>query len=197
MKTQYYTAASLDGFIATEDDSLAWLFQLGETPDSSFPDFIAGVGAIAMGSATYGWLLGNAEQVTAQTGSAWPYTCPSWVFSSRPQPTVPGARINFVSGDVRAAFPAIRRAAGNLNLWIVGGGDLAGQFADAGLLDELIVQVGSVTLGRGKPLLPRTLLSPRLSLTRVARLGPEMVELRYDVRGGSGVAGDRDVGSSD
>lgn len=182
MKTQYYTATSLDGFIATEDDSLAWLFQLGDMSDSGFPEFIANVGAIAMGSTTYRWILNNAEQVAAQTGSPWPYTCPSWVFSSRPQPMVPGAKISFVSGDVRAAFPEMRQAAGERNLWIVGGGDLAGQFADAGLLDELIVQVGSVTLGRGKPLLPRRLLSPALRLTRVSRLGPEMVELRYDVR---------------
>ena len=29
MRTQYYTAASLDGFIATVDDSLEWLFPLG------------------------------------------------------------------------------------------------------------------------------------------------------------------------
>ncbi len=182
MKIQYYTAASLDGFIATEDDSLAWLFSLGELSSSSYPDFIAKVGAIAMGSTTYRWILNNAEQVAAQTGSAWPYTCPAWVFSSRPQPIVPGATITFVSGDVRAAFAEMRKAAGERNLWIVGGGDLAGQFADAGLLDELIVQVGSVTLGRGKPLLPRRLLSPRLHLTRVSQMGPEMVELRYDVR---------------
>jgi Dihydrofolate reductase len=46
-------------------------------------------------------------------------------------------------------------AAGNKNVWIVGGGELAGQFYDQGLLDELFVQVGSVTLGAGKPLLPR------------------------------------------
>ena len=46
-------------------------------------------------------------------------------------------------------------AAGNRNLWIVGGGDLAGQFADAGLLDEVIVSIAPVTLGAGAPLLPR------------------------------------------
>lgn len=182
MKTQYYTAASLDGFIATEDDSLAWLFQLGDVPESTYPDFISRVGAIAMGSTTYRWILNNAEQVAAQTGSSWPYTCPTWVFTSRPHPVVPGADIRFASGDVRAVFPEMRKAAGEQNLWIVGGGDLAGQFADAGLLNELIVQVGSVTLGRGRPLLPRRLLPPVLHLTSVSRLGPEMVELRYDIR---------------
>lgn len=182
MKTQYYTAASLDGFIATEDDSLEWLFRLGDVSDSSYPEFIKGVGAIAMGSTTYRWILNHAEQVSAQTGAVWPYTCPAWVFSSRPQPVVPGARIVFARGDVRAVFHEMQRAAGDRNLWVVGGGDLAAQFADAGLLDELIVQIGSVTLGRGKPLLPRRLLSPTLRLTQVTRLGAEMVELRYAVQ---------------
>lgn len=36
-------------------------------------------------------------------------------------------------------------------------GDLAGQFADAGLLDEIIVSIAPVTLGAGAPLLPRRL----------------------------------------
>lgn len=51
MKTQYFAASSLDGFIATEDDSLDWLFPLGELGDTSYPAFSAQVGALAMGSA--------------------------------------------------------------------------------------------------------------------------------------------------
>jgi dihydrofolate reductase len=66
-------------------------------------------------------------------------------------------------------------AAGDTNAWIVGGGDVAGQFFDAGFLDELIVQVGSVTLGRGKPLFPRRVLSPVLRLVSAQQMGPGMV----------------------
>ncbi len=69
MKTIYYTASSLDGFIATNEDSLDWLFQLGNPVDSSYPAFIAEVGALAMGASTYRWLLSHAEQVKAETGS--------------------------------------------------------------------------------------------------------------------------------
>ena len=49
MKTQFYTASSLDGFIATEDDSLDWLFPLGDINETSYPAFIAEVGALATG----------------------------------------------------------------------------------------------------------------------------------------------------
>jgi dihydrofolate reductase len=181
MKTQYYTAASLDGLIATEDDSLEWLFPLADVNASSYPAFIAEVGAIAMGSATYEWIVRHADQVAAETGSPWPYPQPVWVFTSRVLPVVAGAEIRFVSGDVRPVHAAMRAAAGGKNLWIVGGGDLAGQFYDAGLLDELIVQIGSVTLGRGKPLLPRRVLSPTLRLVTVQQMGAGMVELRYEV----------------
>ena len=73
MKTQYYTAASLDGFIATEDDSLDWLFPLGALNETGYPAFIADVGALAMGSATYEWMLRHADRVAADTGSSWPY----------------------------------------------------------------------------------------------------------------------------
>lgn len=181
MKTQYYTATSLDGFIATEDDSLEWLFTLGELGESSYPEFIAEVGALAMGSATYEWMLRNADKVAAETGSPWPYTQPVWVFTTRSLPLVEGADIRFAKGDVREVHSLMREAAGEKNLWIVGGGDLAGQFHDAGLLDEMIVQIGSVTLGQGKQLFPRRVLSPGMKLTAVRQMGSGMVELRYEM----------------
>ncbi len=183
MKTQYYTAASLDGFIATEDDSLDWLFPLGDVNDTGYPAFIAQVGALAMGAATYEWMLRHAERVAAEAGSPWPYTQPAWVFTHRTLPAVPGADVRFVQGDVRPVHAAMRAAAGTGNVWIVGGGDLAAQFHEAGLLDEVIVQVGSVTLGKGKPLFPRRLTSPPLVLLSARRIGTGFAELRYQVPG--------------
>ena len=182
MRTQYYTATSLDGYIATEDDSLEWLFALGDLSNSSYPGFIAEVGALAMGSATYEWILRNAEKLTQETGSPWPYTQPSWVFTSRQLPRPQGSDIQFVAGNVAQVHAEMRTAAGTKNIWIMGGGELAGQFHDAGLLDELIVQIGSVTLGKGKPLFPRTVLYPSLSLKSVTRVGAGMAELRYELR---------------
>ena len=126
-------------------------------------------------------LLRHAQTVSAETGAAWPYVQPTWVFSNRTLPAIPGARLNFVHGDVRPVHSAMQAAAGNRNLWIVGGGDLAGQFHDAGLLDEILVQVGSVTLGRGKPLFPRRLTQPALRLLSVRQVGSGFAELRYQV----------------
>lgn len=182
MKTQYYTATSLDGFIATEDDSLDWLFALGNLENSSYPAFITDVGALVMGSHTYEWLVRNADSVIAETGSAWPYTQPTWVCTTRNLEPLPNADIRFVQGDVGQIHAAMRAAAGDKNIWVVGGGDVAGQFYDHGLLDELIIGVASATLGHGKPLFPRRVVGSELRLVAVRQMGTGMVELRYDVQ---------------
>ena len=181
MKTQYYTASSLDGFIATADHSLEWLFQLGDINETSYPTFILEVGALAMGSSTYEWMLRHVVKPGTASGAPWPYSQPTWVFSHRELPRVEDADISFVRGDVRPVHAQMSAAAQGRNIWLVGGGDLAGQFYDAGLLDELIVQVGSVTLGAGKPLLPREIAFPPLRLISARRIGPGFAELRYEV----------------
>ncbi len=186
MKTQYYTASSLDGFIATEDDSLEWLFPLGDINDTGYPDFIKDVGALAMGSSTYEWMLRHVVKPGTGQGAPWPYAQPTWVFSSRRLEPAPGADIRFVQGDVRPVHDQMRRAASGRNLWIVGGGDLAGQFHDAGLLDEAIIQLASVTLGQGKPLFPRRVASPPWQLLSVRQIGPGFAELRYQLPVGAG-----------
>ncbi|MDP3890557.1 dihydrofolate reductase family protein, partial [Nocardioides sp.] len=83
----------------------------------------------------------------------------------------------FVQGDVGDEYAAIAAAAGDRDIWVVGGGDLAGQFADRGLLDVVIVSIAPVTLGAGAPLLPRHV---ELSLAEVARNG-DFACARYDV----------------
>src|SRR5512134_561466 len=97
--TQYYTATSLDGFIADRNNSLDWLFQWGDGDETDYPEFISRVGALAMGSTTYQWVRDH--NAAKGEPDRWDYTQPAWVFTTRSLPTVPGADIRFVKGDVR------------------------------------------------------------------------------------------------
>jgi hypothetical protein len=75
MKTIYYTATSLDGFIAGPNNSLDWLFKLEGNGDRDYPDFIRDVGAIAMGSTTYEWILAY-EKLLEGNAKAWRTSSP-------------------------------------------------------------------------------------------------------------------------
>ncbi len=182
----FYTATTLNGFLADDDDSLDWLFAApgGEGGDEDFQEFLSGIGVLVQGSSTYRWVVEHEDLVAHP--ERWPGYYgdrPTWVFSTREQPRVPGVDIRFASGDVRDAWPEIEQAAGDRDVWVVGGGDLAGQFADAGLLDEIRVSIAPAALPSGKPLLPRRLGPDRLELTGVRRAGA-FAELSYAVRAG-------------
>ncbi|MGC0370918.1 dihydrofolate reductase family protein [Microbacterium sp. SLBN-111] len=179
----FHTATTLDGYLATDDDSLDWLFAVpgADEAEAAFGDFLAGVDVLVMGSATYEWMLRHEALLDAPEKWAGYYgTRPTFVFSSRPLPRVPGADIRVVSGGVEAQWTSIQDAAGAGDVWIVGGGDLAGQFIDAGLLDEIRLSIAPATLGSGKPLLPRVLGADRLTLLDAKRAG-QFVELVYAV----------------
>jgi len=158
--TQYYTASSVDGFIADPDNSLSWL--LSRDIDAAGPQhyeaFIEGVGALCMGATTYQWVLDNDP-------GGWSYDVPCWVFTHRAFPET-DHDIRFTTTPVPEVHAAMLVAAGGRNVWVVGGGDLAGQFHDHGLLDELWVQFAPVTLGDGAPLMPRRVELDLLELDR-------------------------------
>jgi dihydrofolate reductase len=179
VRTTYYTATSLDGFIADPHDSLEWLFAQTHTepddPALRYDGLMARVGALVMGATTYTWIR---DRVVAGT-EQWAYDVPTWVLTHRDLPGVDGADVRFAAGDVAALHPDVEASAAGRDLWVVGGGDLAGQYADAGLLDDLVVSTAPVTLGEGRGLLPRRL---QLRLDGLVRAG-DFVCARYLVEG--------------
>jgi dihydrofolate reductase len=157
-RTIYFTASSLDGFLATVDHSLDWLLRQDVDPTGpmGYEAFIERIGALAMGASTYQWMIDHHE---------WPYTLPTWVFTHREFPAPPPG-VRFTSDDVADIHAEMVAAAGDQDVWLVGGGELVGQFADRGLLDEVWVQYAPVTLGAGAPLLPRRLDLALLDVVR-------------------------------
>lgn len=151
-RTIFYTATTLDGFLADEHDSLDWLLSqpIDEDGPFSYGAFIPTIGAIAMGATTYEWVLDH----NARTGDAWAYEQPTWVFTHRDLPRA-GDSVRLTSAPVTEVHAEMTAAAGGKDVWMVGGGDLAAQFAEAGLLDEVIVSIAPVLLGAGRPLFTR------------------------------------------
>lgn len=149
MSTIYFTGSSLDGFIVDEHASLDWLMSRDIDPSGpyGYEAFMRSVGALVLGATTYEWVLEHDE-------GAWPYTQPTWVLTHRPEIVLPGHPVQPYSGDVTALHTQLVSAAGYKDTWIVGGGEVAAQFVDAGLVDELVVTYAPCTLGNGGRLLP-------------------------------------------
>jgi dihydrofolate reductase len=166
----------LDGYIAEEDGGLQWLFDAAENPleggDDNYNAFYAQVGALAIGASTYELMLTH----------AWDYEgVPAWVFTHRDLPVQEGADVRFVNGAVADHIADLRAAAGDRNVWVVGGGELASQFAEAGELDELIVSYVPVVLGRGIGLFARP-IPGQVRLRSSERLPQDIVQSIYDLK---------------
>lgn len=138
----YMFAMSLDGFIARQDGSFDWLDDYPADADFDFDSFLASVGGIVMGRSTY--------DVTRRDGR-WDYAkWPCVVATSRPVEDLPD------NAEVLAGTPAelvarLRERGADGRIWMFGGGELARQFLDAGLLDTIETGIIPIVLGAGIP----------------------------------------------
>jgi dihydrofolate reductase len=182
---RYYAAATLDGYIAESDDTLDWLlsyegeFEGAESDQgqAGYESFYDGIGALVMGSVTYEWVLAHVK--------GWPYGGkPTWVLSTRDleRPDGEDVEIRVVNAQAPELIDEIRSAAGERDIWIVGGGNVASQFAEHGLLDRVEVTVVPVVLGTGKPLFDRRLPGGSMQLLGARTFSSGMVGLTYEVK---------------
>ena len=164
-----YVAVSLDGYIAAEDGSVAFLDDYG-TDEFDFHGFFSSVGAVVMGSATY-------EQVL---GWGWPYgDTPGLILTTRDLPVADGADLTFSSeptGDAIRSYAGIT----DERLWIVGGGRVIVDGMNAGAIDALELYVMPRILGSGIPLVPEP-FDGSLSLVESHAYSNGVVRLIYGV----------------
>lgn len=162
MHVIWFTAMSMDGRIATADDSLDFLDLIGPSeattdappdannnPDSAdFEAMVRSVDAIIVGASTLRWLL--------RGGHGWPHgDLPTWLIThdaglvaavgATTQP------LRVVSGSLETAFEEIA-AAGHQRVWLAGGGSVAGQALALDRVDEVIVTVAPTAVGAGPAL---------------------------------------------
>lgn len=177
------TATSLDGFLADSIGSLDWLFGVegGDDAFAEFQSFVERVSVIVEGSTTYEWVVDHEHLLERPT--KWQELHgdkKTYVFSSRAGelPRVADADVEFINGPVLENLDAILAAAGDGDVWVVGGGTIAAQFAALGRLDEIWLSVAPVFLGGGAPLFGASLNADMLRLTNVHQTG-QFVQVRY------------------
>ncbi len=143
-RTIYCVAASLDGLIAGPGGDLSWLeTYTGTDEDYGFPEFIDSVETLIMGSKTYEQILEFGQ---------WPYgEKPTYVATKRKLPPTEGAELRFRDGPSSALLQEIKRGSHG-DIWLVGGGTLAGDMLKNNLIDEVRLFMIPVLLGAGIPL---------------------------------------------
>jgi dihydrofolate reductase len=170
-----YIASSLDGFIATEDDRLDWLFAYDglDLGRHDYRQFIKTIRTVVMGRATYDFL--------EKDGSPWAYGDQRvLVVTSRPIPNPKGPLQ--IRSDIDGLISELRGLADG-DVWMLGGGQLQMAFIERRALDEIEIYVMPELLGRGKPLFPSTGFLGGLRLIDAKALDRGCVRLHYGFDG--------------
>ena len=163
VRIRVYIAASLDGYIAKEDGSVDWLPQNSE---SSYDAFYKSIDTVIMGKTTYDQIL---------TFGEYPYKDKkSFVFTKSSHTKDDHVKfLSDVAKFVRDEFPDAGK-----NIWIVGGSKTINSFLKQGAVDEIILTVVPVILGRGIPLFQNSNDTNKLELVKTERFG-QLVDLHY------------------
>ncbi|MCX7923151.1 MAG: dihydrofolate reductase family protein [Clostridia bacterium] len=168
-KIVLYIATSLDGYIATKDDSLEWLFKVEGDGDNGYSEFLETVDTILIGRRTYDWVMDYEK-------GNFPYKNKKcYVFSK----TLSGKNENveFVNEDIAGFAKKIKETEGK-NIWIVGGGELLHFFIKERLVDEFIITIAPTLIGSGIPLFKENNFELELELKNIRRFN-QFVELHY------------------
>jgi dihydrofolate reductase len=160
-----YIATSLDGYIAREDESIDWL---PESAKSGYDAFYKSIDTVIMGKTTYDQVL---------TFGEYPYKDKkSFVFTTTTQ--TKDENVEFVSDVnkfVKDDFPGVGK-----NIWLVGGAQIIASFLKQKVVDEIIITIIPVLLGRGIPLFKNIENDTKLELIKTKKY-IQLVDLHYKV----------------
>jgi dihydrofolate reductase len=140
LKSTYYAATSLDGYIADEAGGVDWLDEVKiDKTSTGYDEFYSKIDGLMMGRSTYDFIFDY---------GSWPYDdLPCWICSSRELEVLPGCN-KMEALDLQQAY-SDAESTGVKNLWVIGGGKLVSSLIQAGLLTHIQVSVMPIVLGAG------------------------------------------------
>jgi len=147
-KIKLYIATTIDGFIAREDGSLDWLFALPNPNkiDHGYEAFFDTIDTVIMGRSTYEEVLGF--------GVEWPYGhCRTFIVTTDSNYQVKTENTQLLPEISTEKISAIRKQS-QKNIWVIGGGKVITGFLNLGEIDEMILSIIPIILGRGIKLFP-------------------------------------------
>jgi dihydrofolate reductase len=170
-----HMVASLDGFIATRDNSVSWLEDNGSVYEAGISiseeeaaAFVKTIDCYVMGSRTY--------EHAIELG--WPYgETPCIVVTSR-QLKPARAGVEFYSGDLEELVE-MNLAQRFRNIWVVGGAMLSQRFLEQGLVNEIKLTLAPILLGGGLRLFGELTTEKKWDLKNVRAYKNGFVEVHY------------------
>ena len=167
-----FIATSLDGYIATKEESLKWLFDIEGEGDNGYSEFYETVDTVLMGKKTYDWIIKH------ETGE-FPYKNKECYIFTRSS-FKDTEDVKFINEDIVRVINKLKNQEGR-NIWIVGGGELLQSFVKEKLVDEIILTVAPTVIGQGIPLFKEGNYQLDLTLKGTRNFN-QFVELHYIVK---------------
>ncbi len=171
-KVSVYIATSVDGYIATENDSLDWLFKTEPKGDAGYEEFIECVDTMIMGRRTFDWVMEQENGVNPYEGKA------SYVYTTQSKENT--ADVTFTKEDPSSLISRLNEQDGG-TIWLIGGGVLVHEFLEKNLIDEFIISLAPTLIGKGIPLFQESEMEHELELTDVRQYG-QFAQLHYRVK---------------
>ena len=170
-KLVLYIASSLDGYIATKEHNLDWLFAVDGDGDNGYSNFYGTIDTILIGRVTYDWIMDYEKGNFPYKGKA------CYVFSKNKQ--TDNEHVHFIHGDIADFVNHLKKQSGK-SIWLVGGGNLLYTFIREKLVDEIIINIAPVLIGSGITLFENNDFQTNLMLKSLNRYN-QFVELNYEV----------------
>jgi dihydrofolate reductase len=164
-KVILYIAASLDSYIARENGDVDWLFA---DQDYGYYDFLAGIEITLMGNETYKKMLSFGDEFHYKEQT-------NYVFTKNTKP-MEAEYVKFINGDIISFVNSLKNEEGK-DIWLIGGGLINTIMLNAGIIDEMVLSIHPVILGKGIKLFEGEALETNFKLTDTKTFDSGLVQL--------------------
>lgn len=168
MSVTMHMVASLDGFIAKQDNDVSWM-------EASWGSYQEGVELKADGLNTIDCYIMGSRTYELALELGWPYGDTKTIVATSRDLTSARENVEFYSGDLSALIERL----GRRNVWLVGGPMLCNEFFRLNLVNQICLTIVPILLGGGVPLFGGA--EQRLHLKDVTAFKNGMVDMWYEV----------------